>query len=559
MKKTLISFGLLTFFISFSLAGSIVVGTKTYPVDTLAHYKVGPGSYYTALSLMDPTAPLRVFFLEVDAKNQYIQLKAVLARDSTVTCERTSAMAIRKTTAGAAYFGGTNGGFFSASGNLSQGCMVGGEVARNPYVSATTGLTDIAFDRNIVPFIDTKAYYGKVYAGDSLSPSLLITNINVARATNNLILYNQLNGHYTHTNQYGCEVRVQLTGSSTTWDVNKFVNVKVMSKISGQGNMAIPVGEAVLSGNGTAESFLNALNVNDVISIKIKITLSSSSDKPLLTDMVGGDRQILQHGLVTDNDWVELNPRTAVGYSADKSKIYFCIVDGRSTISVGVSTKQLADIIKSAGASEAINLDGGGSSCMYVKEKGVMNVLSDGSERAVGNGLFAVSSAPTDVTISEISAYKKTVELPTNGTFTPTFLGYNQYGALLNTNVQGVTLSCPAGLGSVNGGTFTASGTPQSGVLTATYNSIQTTINSITLNGTGIDKHEMSNVYISLNGNQIHISEEVALAEIYSITGQKVASVTNVSSIKAPVAKGVYIVIVVDKASAKKIQKVAVN
>lgn len=558
MKKTLISFSLLTFFISFSLAGNIVVGTKTYPVDTLAHYKVGPGSYYTALSLMDATAPLRVFFLEVDAKNQYIQLKAVLARDSTVTCERTSAMAIRKTTAGAAYFGGINGGMFAAAGNLSQGCMVGGEVARVPYIHAT-GVTDIAFDRNIVPFIDTKAYYGKVYAGDSLSPSLLITNINVARATNNLILYNQLNGHYTHTNQYGCEVRVQLTGSSTTWDVNKFVNVKVMSKISGQGNMAIPVGEAVLSGNGTAESFLNALNVNDVISIKIKITLSSSSDKPLLTDMVGGDRQILQHGLVTDNDWAALNPRTAVGYSADKSKIYFCIVDGRSTISVGVSTKQLADIIKSAGASEAINLDGGGSSCMYVKEKGVMNVLSDGSERAVGNGLFAVSSAPTDVTISEISAYKKTVELPKNGTLTPTFLGYNQYGALLNTNVQGVTLSCPAGLGSVNGGTFTASGTPQSGVLTATYNSIQTTVNIITLNGTGIDKHEMSNVYISLNGNQIHISEEVALAEIYSIIGQKVASVTNVSSIKAPVVKGIYIVTVVDNAGAKKIQKVAVN
>jgi hypothetical protein len=62
-----------------------------------------------------------------------------------------------------------------------------------------------------------------------------------------------------------------------------------------------------------------------------------------------------------------------------------------------------------------------------------------------------------------------------------------------------------------------------------------------------------------LNGNQIHISEEVALAEIYSMSGQKVASVTNVSSIKAPVVKGVYIVTIVDNAGAKKIQKVAVN
>ncbi|MHB9141145.1 MAG: phosphodiester glycosidase family protein, partial [Paludibacter sp.] len=70
MKKILFFF--LSSFFSISFAGNITVGTMSYPVDTLAHYKFGPGSYYTALQLIDATKPLRVFFLEVDATNPFI-------------------------------------------------------------------------------------------------------------------------------------------------------------------------------------------------------------------------------------------------------------------------------------------------------------------------------------------------------------------------------------------------------------------------------------------------------------------------------------------------------
>ena len=81
----------------------------------------------------------------------------------------------------------------------------------------------------------------------------------------------------------------------------------------------------------------------------------------------------------------------------------------------------------------------------------------------------------------------------------------------------------------------------------------------LTLNPTGLDNHEMSSVSISLHGNQIRISEEVMLAEIYTVAGQKITSTKNVSTLNAPNAKGVYVVTVVDKNGAKKIQKVAVN
>jgi len=470
MKQLLSFFILLFLFVSFSFAGNILVGSKSYPVDTLAHFKVGPGTQYTALQLIDAAKPLRVFFLEVDAKNPYIQMKTVLGKDSTITTERPSDMAKRKTKEGAVYFAGTNGDFFITAGQVGlpvAGCMVDGEIAVVPNSRPV-----VAFDRNTMPFIGTKTFSGKVSFGVNSFP---VSNVNTTRNTNQLILYNSLNGHFTHTNTSGTEVLVQLI--DTKWDVNKILKAKVLN-VSGKGNMVIPAGSAVLSGHGTAQTFLNTLKVDDEVDINLEISVGTS-EKPLLSDMVGGDRFILKDGLVTDNDWVDPNPRTAIGYSADKSKIYFCVVDGRSGISVGISTKQLADIMKSAGAYTALNVDGGGSSCMYVKEFNVMNDGSDGSERAVANGMFAVSSAPADLIMSEIKAYENSIELPKFGVFKPKFLGYNQYGTLLNTDVQGVTLSCPAELGYINDlGELVASGT-QNGVLTATSNGIQTTVNII--------------------------------------------------------------------------------
>jgi len=81
----------------------------------------------------------------------------------------------------------------------------------------------------------------------------------------------------------------------------------------------------------------------------------------------------------------------------------------------------------------------------------------------------------------------------------------------------------------------------------------------LTLKPTGLNDKALSSVSLSLVGNQIRISEEVLSIEVYSVTGQKVATQANVSSIPSPSAKGVYIVKLIDKNGAKKIQKVGVN
>ncbi len=62
------------------------------------------------------------------------------------------------------------------------------------------------------------------------------------------------------------------------------------------------------------------------------------------------------------------NPRSAIGYTLDNNLILVS-VDGREGSSVGMTLMQLANFMKSIGCINAINLDGGGSTVMYVNGK----------------------------------------------------------------------------------------------------------------------------------------------------------------------------------------------
>lgn len=475
MKKLYPLLFLIFYFGTSCFAGGtneITIGGIVYQVDTLSHLKVGPGSYYSALKYSTATKTLRAFVLEVDTKNPYIRFESVLGRDSTITTEKVSSMAIRKSKVGAVYFAGTNADFFDTSATNSgypiHGCIVEGQIARIPG-----NTPHIAFAGN-EPLLDAITFSGSSSCTFG-SQKLTINNVNGTRGANQLILYNTLNGNYTHTNAYGTEVLIELP-ENVTWNVNTTIKAKVVKIESGKGNMHTLSNHAVLSGNGTAETFLTQLKENDEVEVFLGLNLANMGGTPQINAMVGGDRMILQSGAVTNNDWAELHPRTAIGYSQDQSKVYFCVVDGRSGLSNGTTTKQLADIIKSAGAYNALNLDGGGSSAMYIKEFGIMNNPSDGTERAVCNGIYAVNTSPEDNNIAEIRCTNNSIGLPRYGVYSPIFYGYNQYGTLISTNVTGVKLSCSSDMGEISSsGLFIASGT-KGGTLLADYNGMKASI-----------------------------------------------------------------------------------
>ncbi len=74
-------------------------------------------------------------------------------------------------------------------------------------------------------------------------------------------------------------------------------------------------------------------------------------------------------------------PRSAIAKLAN-GKILFLVIDGRSALSRGVNLNELADILLSLGATDAINLDGGGSSAMVINGV-VANKPSDGVQRSI--------------------------------------------------------------------------------------------------------------------------------------------------------------------------------
>ena len=62
------------------------------------------------------------------------------------------------------------------------------------------------------------------------------------------------------------------------------------------------------------------------------------------------------------------NPRTAIGYTED-NRLIMVTIDGREEMSVGITLTDLALLMKSLGCVNAMNLDGGGSTVMYVNGK----------------------------------------------------------------------------------------------------------------------------------------------------------------------------------------------
>ena len=76
------------------------------------------------------------------------------------------------------------------------------------------------------------------------------------------------------------------------------------------------------------------------------------------------------------------HPRTAMGYTAD-NKLIILMVEGRNKIAHGATLQQEAQILKDLGCVEALNLDGGGSSCLLVNGRETIKISDAAGQRPV--------------------------------------------------------------------------------------------------------------------------------------------------------------------------------
>ena len=482
MKKVLILFAVCVLCSVQMLAlDTLALNGVKFSVDTTAVYPIGPSTKYIAMTLTRADGKvLHVYQTLVDRTNQYISFEAAVGRDSILGGECISTVAKRHSTEGYHLFAGHNGDFYVTQGDVglpTGACVCDNQLAYTPNNSRPVA----AYAEDGTPYAGQFRFNGAaIHNGDTLK----INHVNYNRLENQLVLYNNLQGKSTRVNEHGVEVVVTLA-EGESWGMNRDIKVVATEYRAYQIGAVIPQNGAVLSGHGTMATALTTIAVGDTITLALNTTMDGAS--VAIANCVGGDPRalMLKDGKAeTAEIWDELHPRTGWGFSQTGDTVIYCIVDGRGT-SMGCNTKALAEIMQSAGAYTAVNLDGGGSSSMYIDPFGPMNTCSDGYERSVSNGMFVVNNAPSDNVISAISANINHIKLPMYGTYTPLVFGYNQYGALINTDVQGFELSCDPSLGHIEDGQFVASGTAE-GYLTITYQGATTQVHIIKNNEAAI-------------------------------------------------------------------------
>ncbi|MFN2587237.1 MAG: phosphodiester glycosidase family protein [Actinomycetota bacterium] len=137
----------------------------------------------------------------------------------------------------------------------------------------------------------------------------------------------------------------------------------------------------------------HAASMERSIALGETLTLTWSSGWPGVLETIGGNPTLLEDGVITAEDcddsyFCDRNPRTGVGVTAT-GKVLLVTVDGRQERSVGMTPVEFAKLMRYLGATWALNLDGGGSTTMWV-DGTIVNRPSDHSERAVGSALIVL-------------------------------------------------------------------------------------------------------------------------------------------------------------------------
>ena len=168
------------------------------------------------------------------------------------------------------------------------------------------------------------------------------------------------------------------TGGQILDKLAETYNARVAINASGfsrNGKALSPVGSVIMEGqvvkdakNPASEASIIGLNKDGVLVLSTK-SVQELVEKDEIVSAMEFWPFLVVNGVKTEfsgNGGWGIAPRTAIGQRKD-GIILFVVIDGRrASHSLGVSMKELADVMYNYGCYNAANLDGGGSSSMYV-------------------------------------------------------------------------------------------------------------------------------------------------------------------------------------------------
>ncbi|TWV46087.1 phosphodiester glycosidase family protein [Streptomyces misionensis] len=165
---------------------------------------------------------------------------------------------------------------------------------------------------------------------------------------------------------------------------------RVVSAATAPGGGAIPADTTVLVGREEGARQLRALAVGDAVTVTHSLT--SASTTVAYAFALGGFPVLRDGEPLSGLDATTSAVRTAVGFDGGGRRLLILALDGAAAYRPGLTVAEEAATLRSLGASDAFNLDGGGSTEMVTRDPGAASVTvrnhpSGGAERPVANGV----------------------------------------------------------------------------------------------------------------------------------------------------------------------------
>ena len=469
---------------------------KQYTIDTLESYQVGPGIIYTRFDITAKTNDIRhCYIYEVDLTNPYNTVE----ESHSTTMGNTERMVDAHKRLDAPEhrsIGSVNCNFWivatqdegqynGLTGVPCTGQVRNGKIGTNitnwnighgnpdPVLGRKQDIGYLMIDADKKAHIDQFSWDAHIAIGDQAMP---ISEVNRNRSNpsdNEVVMFNSDMGTKSTLTKEDINKRLGtdlpmielVVKLEQDWAMNQHL-FGVVESINYTGGTKIQDGYAVFRGRGTGKTFLETAKVGDRVQFIIGMYESLSGERPNIKQLSAGNCYVLREGRLTNRNWNEdynnkNYPRTGFGVSKDHNTLWMMVME-----KPGMYTHEMASILRHFGAWEATGADGGGSAQFNLGGQ-ILNPTTEGQPRAVGNSIFLFSTAPEDSTVVEMRTTATFMKLPKYAAIKPEFLGYNQYGMLIDKNLPGVKLSCAPETGYITeDGYFVCLG---SGVLTATY------------------------------------------------------------------------------------------
>lgn len=264
-----------------------------------------------------------------------------------------------------------NGDFFLEDGIPSGALMESGTWIKEGSESWSA----IALDEKGNPEIGAPQFSGEILVRNK---KVSIDGINRTRRENETVLYNSFFGNSTGTNSYGMEITLKPKS------FHKDTMLAYIVDIDSTGNHAVSDSTWIISIHGQLSNSNFRLGENLQIILPARGIKNMIGGYPVL---VKNKKSLIDASMLTKEFVTNKNARTAVGYNSQT--IFLVCVDGRQpNYSSGMSLPELADWLIVLGCESALNLDGGGSTTMWIKGK-IVNRPSDGGlERLISTALM---------------------------------------------------------------------------------------------------------------------------------------------------------------------------